>query len=413
MNVWIVNHYAIPPSMGGLVRHYYFSKYLQQKGHKVKIFTSSKIHNTDINMIKGHSLYKEEMEDGVEYTFVRSRDYKGNGVDRILNMIDLPFKMWKTMNLFWKEQKPDVIYTSSPDLFVAFFALIFGKRHKVPVVLEIRDLWPESVVVYNIMSKWNPIIWVLYRLEKWMYMKADRIIFTMKGGRDYIKEKGWDKDIVLKKVFHVNNGVDVEEFEYNKEHYTLDNELLDDEDFFKILYTGSVRRANGLGRLIDVAKYIQEIGNTSIRFLIFGEGGERESLELYCRQNRVKNVFFMGRVDKKYIPYILSKGQVAFAHGIDSSLLRYGYSFNKLFEYIANEKPIVTDFISRYDLVNEEGVGISIENPTIKNVAEVFIKLQKDYPSIAVKTSENCRRAKREYDYRRLTEKIESILEFS
>ena len=48
MNVWIVNHYAIPPSMGGLVRHYYFSKYLQKKGHSVKIFTSSKIHNTDI-----------------------------------------------------------------------------------------------------------------------------------------------------------------------------------------------------------------------------------------------------------------------------------------------------------------------------------------------------------------------------
>ena len=65
MNVWIVNHYAIPPSMGGLVRHYYFSKYLQKKGHSVKIFTSSKIHNTDINMIRDKSLYREEMEDGV------------------------------------------------------------------------------------------------------------------------------------------------------------------------------------------------------------------------------------------------------------------------------------------------------------------------------------------------------------
>lgn len=100
MNIWIVNHYAIPPSMGGLVRHYYFSKYLQEKGHTVKIFTSSKIHNTDINMIKDKSLYNEKMEDGVQYTYVRSRDYKGNGLDRIWNMIDLPFKMWKTMKVF-------------------------------------------------------------------------------------------------------------------------------------------------------------------------------------------------------------------------------------------------------------------------------------------------------------------------
>ena len=131
MNIWMVNHYAIPPSMGGLVRHYYFSKYLQKKGHTVKIFTSSKIHNTDINMIKDKSLYREEMEDGVEYTFVRSRDYKGNGMDRVINMMDLPFKTWKTMKLFYKKQKPDVIYTSSPDLFVAFFALRFGRKYKI------------------------------------------------------------------------------------------------------------------------------------------------------------------------------------------------------------------------------------------------------------------------------------------
>ena len=84
MNVWIVNHYAIPPSMVGLVSHYYFSKYLQKKGHSVKIFTSSKIHNTDINMIRDKSLYREEIEDGVEYTFVRSRDYKGNGMEELL-----------------------------------------------------------------------------------------------------------------------------------------------------------------------------------------------------------------------------------------------------------------------------------------------------------------------------------------
>ena len=133
MNVWIVNHYAIPPSMGGLVRHYYFSKYLQKKGHSVKIFTSSKIHNTDINMIRDKSLYREEMEDGVEYTFVRSRDYKGNGMDRVINMMDLPFKTWKAMKRFYKKEKPDVIYTSSPDLFVALFALLFGRKKTGPL----------------------------------------------------------------------------------------------------------------------------------------------------------------------------------------------------------------------------------------------------------------------------------------
>ncbi len=213
MNVWIVNHYAIPPSMGGLVRHYYFSKYLQKKGHSVKIFTSSKIHNTDINMIRDKSLYREEMEDGVEYTFVRSRDYKGNGMDRVINMMDLPFKTWKAMKRFYKKEKPDVIYTSSPDLFVALFALLFGRKHKIPVVVEVRDLWPESIVEYNGMSRMNPIIQVLYQLEKWIYVHADQLIFTMPGGKEYICDKGWTKKVNINKVNHVNNGVDLAELQ--------------------------------------------------------------------------------------------------------------------------------------------------------------------------------------------------------
>ena len=75
MNIWIVNHYAIPPSMGGLVRHYYFSKYLQKKGHTVRIFTSSQIHNTDINMITDKALYKEKKIDGRENTIIDNEEY--------------------------------------------------------------------------------------------------------------------------------------------------------------------------------------------------------------------------------------------------------------------------------------------------------------------------------------------------
>ena len=277
MNIWIVNHYAIPPSMGGLVRHYYFSKYLQKKGHTVKIFTSSKIHNTDINMIKDRSLYREEMEDGVEYTFVRSRDYKGNGMDRVINMMDLPFKTWKAMKLFYKKQKPDVIYTSSPDLFVALFALRFGRKYKIPVVVEVRDLWPESIVEYNKISRKNPIIQILYQLEKWIYKKADQLIFTMEGGKEYIRDKGWDKVVDLKKVNHVNNGVDLEEFEENYKKYQINDSDLMNDSTFKVVYVGSIRQVNNLGTLVDAAKYLKD--DKSIQILIYGDGTEKKKLE--------------------------------------------------------------------------------------------------------------------------------------
>lgn len=306
MNVWIVNHYAIPPSMGGLVRHYYFSKYLQENGHTVKIFTSSKIHNTDINMIRDKSLYKEEIVDGIEYTFVKSRDYKGNGLQRILNMVELPFQMWKTMKLFLKKEKPDVIYTSSPDLFVAFFALVFGRKKKIPVVVEVRDLWPESIVEYNGMSRKNPIIQVLYQLEKWIYKKSDALIFTMAGGKEYISDKKWDRTVNLNKINNVNNGVDLKEFQADIERYQIDDNDLEDATKFKVVYVGSIRKANNVQNLVEVAKELKKRNENQVSILIYGDGTDKQELEEICVRENLDNVAFKGKVEKKYIPYILS-----------------------------------------------------------------------------------------------------------
>ncbi|MCF2555879.1 glycosyltransferase family 4 protein [Faecalicatena contorta] len=406
MNIWIVNHYAIPPSMGGLVRHYYFSKYLQQKGHKVKIFTSSKIHNTDINMIKDGSLYYEEMEDGVEYTFVKSRDYKGNGFDRILNMIDMPFEMWKAMKCFWKKEKPDVIYTSSPDLFVAFFALLFGRKHKIPVVVEVRDLWPESIVEYNNMSRKNPIIQVLYQLEKWIYIKADQLIFTMAGGKDYILDKGWDKYIDLNKVNHINNGVDLEEFEDNLRKFKIHDEDLED-DKFKIVYVGSIRKVNNLKSLIDAAQYIREEDNISI--LIYGDGTEREDLERICKERNLC-VKFKGYVEKKYVPYILSKADLNLINVRAVNLNKYGCSWNKLFEYMASKKPILCNTPTSYDLIKEKNIGISQKFAS----AESYGKCLKWFSKLTVQQyNEYCENAENcaiQYDYKKLNSDLERIL---
>ena len=408
MNIWIVNHYAIPPRMGGLVRHYYFSKYLREKGHNVKIFTSSKIHNTDINMIKDKSLYKEELMDNVEYTFVRSKNYSGNGIDRIMNMADLPFKMWKAMKIFWKKEKPDVIYTSSPDLFVAFFALLFGKFHKVPVVVEVRDLWPESIVVYNRMSRKNPIIQILYQLEKWIYKKADRLIFTMEGGKDYICEKKWDKKIDLQKVFHINNGIDLEEFEHNLNEFKVDDSELEDEANFKVVYTGSIRMVNHLQTLIDVADILKKEGKNNIRIIIYGEGTEREKLEKQCKDKKL-NVFFRGRVEKKYIPYIVSKANLNLINVKNSSLIKYGGSWNKLFEYMAGGKPILSNLPGNYDLIKEYNLGISETFANAQEYAKQIVKIaelnEKNYREMC----DNAKRTSLLFDYKKHTNDLEKI----
>ncbi len=409
MNIWIVNHYAIPPSMGGLVRHYYFSKYLQKKGHTVKIFTSSKIHNTDINMIKDKSLYREEMEDGVEYTFVRSRDYKGNGLDRIINMMDLPFKTWKTMKLFYKKQKPDVIYTSSPDLFVAYFALLFGRKHKIPVVVEVRDLWPKSVVEYNKLSEYNPIILILYQLEKWIYKKADKLIFTMEGWKNYFTERGLLSEIDLKKVNYINNGVDIEEFERNKKTFKYLDLDLDDKSKFKFVYMGSIRLANNLQSLIEAAKVIKEKGIANLQILVFGDGTEKEALEQESKRCGL-NIVFKGKVEKKYIPYILSKSDVNLVNVKSTNIKNYGCSWNKLFEYMASGKPVLSNVYMQYDLISRFNIGIAKEFQSAEDYAKVMIEFSNLDTNIYTEMCNNAKAVAQKFDYKYLTEKIEYVL---
>jgi hypothetical protein len=66
-----------------------------------------------------------------------------------------------------------------------------------------------SVLNYQGYSRYNPLIIALYWLEKWIYRNASALVFSMRGGWDYVKQKGWDKAVRHSKVFHINNGVDI------------------------------------------------------------------------------------------------------------------------------------------------------------------------------------------------------------
>lgn len=405
MKIWIMNHYAIPPSMGGLVRHYYFSKYLQKKGHKVQIFTSSKIHNTEVNMIEGKELYKKQKVDGITYTFVKTSDYKGNGIKRIINMLEFPIRMWRVQRYF---KKPDVIYTSSPDLFTALSGILLAKFLKLPCVVEVRDLWPESIVEYNGMSRKNPVIQILYQLEKWIYKQADKLIFTMEGGKDYIRDKGWDKDVNLRKVHHVNNGVDLEEFEFNKKHFQIKDNDLEDEAAFKVVYTGSVRKTNHIETLIRAVEACSS--KSKIKLFLYGEGNEKEKLEEYCNKHKLDNIFFRGRVEKQYIPYILSKSDLNILNYQQAKIWKYGGSQNKLFEYLASKKPVCSNVEMGHSLIKKYRCGYE---KNIESCLE-YAKVIKQFSSLNCKENEafyeRIESIIQKYDYKRLTEQIERIL---
>ena len=410
-SIYIFNHYAGPPSIAGGIRHYNFARYLKKEGYNVTIFAASTLHNTKQNLITGNEKYITNADEGVPFVFIKTCDYIGNGISRIRNMLGYFFGLLSVTPMFIK---PDCILASSVHPLTCVAGILLARRWKIKCIVEIRDLWPETIVAIKGMSKKHPVIVALYMMEKWIYRKADSIIFTMEGGAEYIREKGWDKVIDMSKVYHINNGVDLEEFEYNRTQYRVEDEDLDNPNIFKIIYAGSIRTDNNIGKFIDVAKVLKKRGYDNIRFIIYGDGEEREYLEKRCIEEDVKNVIFKGFVNKKYIPYILSKGDINLLHyNRDGAVevLKYGGSYNKQFDYFASGKPILSTVSANYDLISQYQCGVVVESDDPEEIAEAIISIYKSDTTTNNQMRTNLNKAAQDYNFENLTRKLINIIE--
>ncbi len=407
MNIWLINHYAVPPQYYPLARQTYFAKYLQRMGHTVKIISASSVHNSKehLNLITDGKPWREEVVDGIDHVYIKCCDYEGNGLKRIYNMCEFA---WKLPGVCKKLPKPDAIVATSMPPMSCAMGIRIARKYGVKGIAEIADLWPESLVAYGIAGPHHLAVLALRRLEKWIYTKADAVVFTMEGAYDYIIEQGWEKDIPRSKVHYINNGVDLEAFDYNKEHYQIQDEDLENPDIFKVIYTGSIRKVNNLGLLLDAAK---EVKNPKVKFLIWGDGDEREVLAQRVQEEHIENVSFKGRVEKKYIPYIVSKADVNLMHGgfENNDLLRFGISPNKLFDYFAAGKPVVMDTFAKYNPIEEYSAGICLNSATeLPKAISQIIEMNDDQREALQK---NVERAAKAYDFKTLTEHLLKIIE--
>lgn len=408
-SIWILNHHATNMFFDKGGRHYYFAKYLINAGYDVKIFCASTVHNSDKNLIQDGRLYFEDDCDGTPFVFIKTRNYNGSGKKRILNMFDYYRNVKKAAVQF---PKPDIILGSSVHPLACLAAIQLSKKLGCKNIVEIRDLWPESFVAYNVVGGGNPLLKILYAGEKWIYKKADRLIFTVAGGKEYIIEKGWDTEhggsVDLHKVYHINNGVDLALFQQNQKDYTFADEDLDNSDKFNIVYTGSVRRVNNIGLVLDIAKQLKD---EDVRFLIWGDGNELEDLKKRVEDENISNVVFKGRIGKEYVPYILSKSDLNLIHVQATPIMRFGCSLNKLFEYLASRRPVLSDLKVNYDVIKEYNAGIVTENQNVDEIAEIVCSFKNMPREQYEEMCANAWNAAQNYDFRKLTDDLKEIIE--
>ena len=404
MRIWLINHYAVPPRYYPLARQNYFAKYLMRAGHEVTIFAASTVHNSDLNLIEDDTPYREDVVDGVHYVLIRCKGYHGNGVSRILNMLEFARKLPGVCN---KYPRPDAIVATSMPPMSCAAGIKLARKYGCRGIAEIADLWPESIVAYGIAGPRNPAVLYLRWLEKWIYKKADAVVFTMEGAYDYILEQGWEREIPRSKVHYINNGVDLEQFRYNREHFTVDDPDLHDPDTFKVVYAGSIRKANNIGMLLDVAK---QVTDPKVRFLIWGAGDEVEMLKQRLIDEDIRNVVFKGRVEKKYVPYITSQADLNYLDPFTDAIARYGISSNKLFEYFAAGKPILMGFEGRHNPAEPYGCAVVCPpdaDSVLKGMKQILDMSAEDYAQMC----EGAKKAAQHYSFSHLTELLMDTIE--
>lgn len=412
-NVWIINQNAVPPKYGSIVRHHNLAKYMDKEKYNVYIISSSAVHNSDFNFITDNKIYQISKIDDVNYIHIRTSQYKGNGLKRVINILQFYFNTKRARKKLEKEiGKPDIIYASSPVPTAAVVGLNIAKKSKSKCIVEVRDLWPDSIVSFDVAKKNNILVKILYYIEKMMYMKADKLVFTMAGGKEYLQTKKYIDKLDLSKVYNINNGVDIEQYEYNSKNFFVnDDEELNDTSTFKILYTGSIRKAYNVKQILELAKKIQDNNWDTVRVFLFGNGNEKPEMIKYCEDNNIHNVIFRDFVDNKYIPDIMSKCDICLLHGKNVDIFKYGTSQNKMFAYLYSGKPIISSFYNPYELIEKNGCGVTLKNNTLEEYYDAFLKIYNTYAEYKDKYKENDKKLLAQFDYKELAKQLMKVID--
>ncbi len=412
--VWLWNHYATDmyKNQGG--RHYWFADNLIKSGYDVTIFCANTYHNNPDFIDTKNKKYVTDVVNSIPFVFVKTTPALGNGLNRVKNMGLFYYNLFSVAKDYMKLYgKPDVILASSVHPLTMVAGIKVAKKFGIPCICEVRDLWPEAIFSFNKLKESSLLGRALVAGEHWIYKKAAAIIFTKEGDRDYLVEKKWATDqggkINLQKCHYINNGVDVEAYEAASHNNVLGDADLDN-DKFNVVYVGAIRPVNNVGQILDAAALLRD--DKDIQFVIYGDGNQKEMLLQRVADEGLANVKLKGFINKRFIPNILSKSSVNI---LNYSQTQYnwsrGNSSNKLFEYMASGKPIISTVKMGYSILEKYKCGIELEGQTPEDLAAAILHIKSMPAAECEIMMNNAKNAVKDFDFKKLTTKLIAVIE--
>lgn len=370
MNILLINHYAGSDYHGMEFRPYYMAREWKSMGHNVTILGADFSHLRKKNPVVQED-FQEEIIDGITYVWVKTPEYKGNGVGRIKNISTFMWKLRCNYKKIADKYKPDAVIASSTYPLDIYPAHRIAKRCNAKLCFEIHDLWPLSPMEIGGFSEKNPAIIVLQRAEDFAFKNSDVIVSILPDADKHIKERGFSTD----KFVYVPNGIIVNDEEKNPPMEKTIERLqeLKEQGYFLVGYTGNHSPANVLDTLIDAGKNTTD---EKVKYILIGNGNVKDELIEYAKSNNVTNVEFLDPILKDNMENALQLLDVCFISLKKQNLFNYGVSPNKLFDYMMAARPVIYAVEASNDPVKDCGCGITVPAEDPKAVAEAVIKIK-------------------------------------
>ena len=372
MNILLINHYAGSLRHGMEYRPFYLAREWVRLGHRVRIVASSQSHiRAQAPLLDGRARLDETI-DGVEYRWIATPAYRGNGAARVINMFAFVAALYSQAGKLAREFEADVVIASSTYPLDIWPAHRIARRSGARLLFELHDLWPLSPMELGGYSKWHPFIMLLQAAENFACRNADAIVSILPKVREHLEEHG----MAPHKLHIVPNGADPSEWLADSPAVPglagARLEALRRQGKFIVGYAGTHGVANALDTLLDAARLV---GDPRIAFVLVGGGPAKEKLQHMAGEMKLANVHFFDPVPKQQVPALLRSFDVAYIGWQRQKLYRYGIAPNKLIDYMMAGCTILHSVEAGNDPVAEAGCGLTVAPQDPQAVARGLLAL--------------------------------------
>ncbi len=400
MRILFLSHYFPPEVNAPATRTYEHCKEWVKRGHEVTVI-SCVPHHPMGKVYPGYKnrFYQVEDKDGIRavkiWTYITANE---GFVKRTWNYI---FYMKMAILVAPFIGKADVVISTSPQFFNGLAGYFVSRIKRAPWVLEIRDLWPESILTVGAIKN-KTIIKILEYLEMFAYRKADLIVPVTNAFKTYMVGKGIDEQ----KIQVITNGVNLEYYHPVEKNQELADEL-GVSGKFVAAYVGTHGMAHHLETILEAA---QQCDNPDVVFLMVGEGAEREKLFEMKKRLGLDNVVMARQLPKDKMPALWSITDVSLVLLKKSDLFKSVIP-SKIFESMAMQCPVILGVEGEVKgIIEQAESGICIEPESVTELLQAISSLYQD-PGRANKMGMRGRKFVSEnYDRSVLAERFEGLI---